>query len=142
MIPVKKVLFERRYLKLGYVYRREIWDGKDYGGHDTEMRSCYTPSGQYIGNPRMANFLCRKRGLRDLQLAGKDDCGVSIGFHPRQKRWYGWSHRAICGFGIGDKIFIKRFGNDHTPFRKHGRTTIKTLAQAKVSAKRFADYVS
>ena len=139
---VKQVLFERKYLKQGYVYRREIWDGTDCGGHDTEMQACYTPSGDYIGDPRMARFLCRKRGLRNLQKTDKDHCVCSIGFHPRKKRWYGWSHRAICGFAVGDKLFIQRFGNDKTPFRQHGRTTIKALAQAKLAAKRFAEYVS
>ncbi len=27
----------------------------------------------------------------------------SIGFSEKEQRWYGWSHRAICGFGIGAK---------------------------------------
>jgi hypothetical protein len=33
----------------------------------------------------------------------------SIGYSSESKKWYGWSHRAICGFKIGDKINI----NDH-----------------------------
>lgn len=141
MIAVKKILFERKY-KAGYIYRREVWDGSDYGGKDTEMVACYTPSGDYIGNARQARFLCVKQGLRDLQKTQSDHCVCSIGFHPQQKRWYGWSHRAICGFRIGDKLFVQRFGNDKTPFRQHGRKTIETLAQAKLAAKRFAEYVS
>lgn len=24
-----------------------------------------------------------------------------VGFSPKDGKWYGWSHRAICGFGIG-----------------------------------------
>lgn len=29
---------------------------------------------------------------------------VNIGFNPEENKWYGWSHRAICGFTIGDEI--------------------------------------
>ena len=24
-----------------------------------------------------------------------------VGFSPKEGKWYGWSHRGICGFGIG-----------------------------------------
>jgi len=27
-----------------------------------------------------------------------------MGFSTKQQKWYGWSHRAIAGYGIGDKI--------------------------------------
>ena len=29
---------------------------------------------------------------------------ASIGFCPSENKWYGWSHRAICGFTIGDEV--------------------------------------
>jgi hypothetical protein len=32
--------------------------------------------------------------------AGKPIC---IGFNPIEQKWYGWSHRAIFGFGIGSE---------------------------------------
>jgi hypothetical protein len=28
----------------------------------------------------------------------------SIGYSSESKKWYGWSHRCICGFAVGDKI--------------------------------------
>lgn len=56
--------------------------------------------------------------------------------------WYGWSHRAIAGFKIGDKIFDENYGDDKTPFSKHGEKDIKNLKDAQVSAERFAKYVS
>jgi len=66
----------------------------------------------------------------------------STGLDEEKGIWYGWSHRAIMGFKIGDKIFEEDFGDDHTPFKKHGSKTIKTLDDAKLSAERFSDYVS
>jgi hypothetical protein len=62
--------------------------------------------------------------------------------YEEEQKWYGWSHRAICGFGIGDRIFEEKYGNDNTPFVKHGRKKIKTLADAKLAASRFASSVS
>ena len=56
--------------------------------------------------------------------------------------WYGWSHRAICGFKIGDKIFEEDFGDNYTPFIKHGSKNIKTLQDAQLSAERFSKYVA
>lgn len=29
---------------------------------------------------------------------------TSLGFNPVEQKWYGWSHRAIYGFGVGSKI--------------------------------------
>ena len=26
---------------------------------------------------------------------------INIGFNPQEQKWYGWSHRALFGFGIG-----------------------------------------
>lgn len=66
----------------------------------------------------------------------------STGLDEEKGIWYGWSHRAIVGFEIGDKIFEEDFGDDKTKFKKHGSKTIKTLADAKLSAERFSDNVS
>ena len=27
-----------------------------------------------------------------------------VGYSPLQRKWYGWSHRAICGFTIGSQV--------------------------------------
>ncbi len=68
--------------------------------------------------------------------------GHGTGVNEDKGIWYGWSHRAVCGFKIGDKIFETNFGNSATPFTKHGSKPIKTLKDAKVAATRFAKYVS
>lgn len=52
-------------------------------------------------------------------------------------KWFGWSHRAIASFGIGDKITEKTSGFEgKKPF------TIKTDEQAREVAKIFARSVS
>lgn len=70
------------------------------------------------------------------------DSVESIGFSEKEQKWYGWSHRAISGFGIGDKIFEPNFGDDKTPFSKHGSKTIRNIKDAEKSARAFARDVS
>jgi hypothetical protein len=84
-----------------------------------------------------------------------------IGKSARDGKWYGWSHRAIVGFGKGDRIFEEKYragklckachnGEDctglpcpsSTSFAKHGAKTIRTEADAKQAATNFARYVS
>jgi len=138
---MKKVLFQRHYP--GYFYCKELIEGRDHGCKDFEIVSCYSDyNGQYMGDARMARILCKKMGIRQVQLAGDGNC-CSIGFNEGEKKWYGWSHRAVVGFGIGDMLFAEKWiKSENTPFVKCGKVKIKTLAQAKLAAKRFAQYVS
>ena len=139
---VVKVNFQRRYP--GYTYRRELIDMSELGDSEPmEMVVCYAEeSGHYMGNAKMARYLCKKRGIRHIQKAMNTHSVASIGLHVAEGKWYGWSHRAICGFGIGDKIFQENFGNDETLYTEHGRVTIKQLNQAKLGAIKFAASVS
>jgi len=67
------------------------------------VKSAYTPTGDYLGNDRMAYFLCVKRGIKP-EKASPTHSVCSIGFCEGEQKWYGWSHRAICGFKIGDVV--------------------------------------
>lgn len=58
----------------------------------------------------------------------------SIGFSEKEQKWYGWSHRAIYGFGIGSKV--KKGDCAYTEER--GEWTAKTLEDAKQMAMDFA----
>ena len=101
-MQANKILGERHY-KAGYIVRREMVDGSDFGSSEFEMKSAFTPSGDYIGNPRIAYRLCKKLGIKP-EKASPDNNVCSIGFSEADQKWYGWSHRAICGFGIGDIV--------------------------------------
>jgi hypothetical protein len=139
---VFEVKFQRRYP--GYIYRREIVDDSHYGGDgNLEMVNCYSDkNGVWIGDARMARFICKKMGILVVEKARRTHSVASIGWNQDKKKWYGWSHRGICGFGKGDKIFEENYGNDSTLLFRHGKVTIKTPAEAKLAAKRFAAYVS
>ena len=87
----------------------------------------------------------KKESLRDrlAKKYGSTKFGPgSTGLHEKDGIYYGWSHRAIFGFKVGDKIFEPEFGDDKTKFSQHGKKTIKTLDDAKQAALNFSDYVS
>jgi hypothetical protein len=76
------------------------------------------------------------------EKAKPDHSVCSIGWSEKEKKYYGWSHRARVGFSVGDKIFEPDFGDDNVDYRKHGSKTIKNKDDARKSAMAFAAYVS
>lgn len=64
--------------------------------------AAYTPDGHYIGVESWAQEL-ERRGIAPT-VRGEQSEVCSIGFCEREQKWYGWSHRAIWGFGIGDTV--------------------------------------
>jgi hypothetical protein len=61
--------------------------------------------GSYIGDKSNATWLESKKIVAQ-SIDGKRT--ASIGFCKEEQKWYGWSHRAIYGFGIGSKV---KFGD-------------------------------
>jgi hypothetical protein len=93
---------------------------------------------------KVNQILEKKESLRDrlTKKHGITKFSGSTGLNEKTGTWYGWSHRAIYGFKVGDKIFEANFGDDKTHFSKHGKKPIKTLDDAKLAAERFSEYVS
>lgn len=58
----------------------------------------------YLGDETFYELLVKKRGLILIQKARPTDNTCSIGYSPEENKWYGWSHRAIHGFTIGDVV--------------------------------------
>lgn len=138
---MRKVLKERKF-KVGYVLRYEEFSGDDAGGGKSfVMVSAVTCDGHYIGDGKTAFRLIKKRGIKpELAIPEKDNT-CSIGFCEKENRWYGWSHRAICGFGIGDVI-----DGDHCALGSEVEVIpsgfkIETLEDARRVAVAFADSV-
>jgi len=102
MIMVKETLSERRY-KAGYVVRDQVYEGADFGGEDFSYKTAYNFNGDYIGSSRRAHNLCVKRGIKP-ELISPTHNVCSIGFNEEEQKWYGWSHRAIYGFGVGSVV--------------------------------------
>ncbi len=146
----REILNVRKY-KAGYEIRTEELSGGDaWGMPDGEsliMKSAYTPDGDYIGNSKTAYFLCKKLGIKpEKRLPTSNVC--SIGFNADEQKWYGWSHRAIFGYGIGDILeedssattsgWTDEYLEDPLPVG----FTATTLNDAKTMAMAFAESVS
>jgi hypothetical protein len=89
------------HYKAGYDVKYEEISGDEAGnGSPFIMRSAYTLDDDYIGDPKMARRLIVDMGIKPEKASpGHTIC--SIGFCEDNQLWYGWSHRAIFGFGIG-----------------------------------------
>ena len=145
----------QRHLRAGMlagydVEERLIAEGTN---HSFTMKVALTPTGDYIGDPKFAYRLCKKRGIVP-QLSSPSDKVCSIGFCPSERKWYGWSHRAICGFGIGSVAkegdscttsgFVDEYRDAHPELDKRVPVGFeaKTLEDAKKMAIAFAESVS
>jgi len=68
------------------------------------MTKCFSKvDNSYVGNPEDVWDLLH-RGITDFQVAQKGHNTASVGWCEKEHKWYGWSHRAIFGFGIGSEI--------------------------------------
>jgi hypothetical protein len=56
----------------------------------------------YIGDLEFLSFL-EGKGISYVMSYGGNRV-ASIGFSTFENKWYGWSHRAMYGFGIGDEV--------------------------------------
>jgi len=146
---IKKFVSEKN--RGEYIEKTEIWkiEGDD-SETGTEMHSAYsTVDDSYIGMAKFAEMLVKKKGLSKIQVADDGHQVASIAFSEENQKWSGWSHRAICSFGIGDMLFEEKFGSeleeeviDKMPFIERGSVKIKELDQAKKAASNFARHVS
>lgn len=136
----KREIVKKIKYKIGY----EVWTEKvdlENGDAPVIIQSAYTPDGVYIGDPRVARYLIKERGIVP-ELAAPDKEVCTVGYCEDDGQWYGWSHRAICGFAIGDRIFDPEYGDENTPFKEHGSQTIRSKVQQRKAAVAFAEYVS
>jgi hypothetical protein len=58
--------------------------------------------GSYIGTIEYAEEL-KNMGIAAQGREGQTRV-ASIGFCEKEQKWYGWSHRAMCGFGVGSTV--------------------------------------
>lgn len=110
-IPVLKT----RIYKTGYILRDRLYSKYDNSEVNTSgsltinpkdyfvIQSVYNLNGDYIGDKKTAHRLCVKYGIKP-EKASLDHNVCSIGFSEKDQKWFGWSHRALFGFKIGDTV--------------------------------------
>jgi hypothetical protein len=137
-IDVKKVLNTRTY-DVGYEVRTEEWQFGNSSEDVTTVKSAYTtPKGEYIGDPKLAYWLIVKRGIMPEKASSTDNV-CTIGFCEKDQKWFGWSHRALYGFGVGHKV---KKGSTLVGDGYKVGDTVETLDEARDMAIAFAKSVS
>lgn len=97
-----KVLSTKKVEAGGYEVRKELVKFEQ-DKETVTLYSAYNLAGKYIGTAKDAARLWNKWGIKPETIDPDDDT-CSIGFSEKNQKWYGWSHRAIHGFGVGDQV--------------------------------------
>ncbi len=118
-----------------------------------KMIFVYNKDDKYIGTLKDFEMYIEKFGLSQIQTYNnKNVC--SIGFNEEKQRWYGWSHRGICSFGIGSVVeedsYCASSGWTEEYLQEHPDENLslpvgfkaETLEDAKRMAIAFADSVA
>lgn len=99
----EKLLDSSKCEKTGFTKRRTlIAFGDENPDKAVELVSYHNNMGHYIGDEKVANLL-HDRGIYP-ELANDDNKVCSVGYCEKEDKWYGWSHRAMYGFGVGDRV--------------------------------------
>lgn len=130
---VLKESVSRRRNGMYRVVRQVIDDG---AGQPYVVVTAVNDAGEYIGPVDRARYLSEK-GVQPI-LRSPDHKVCSIGKSSKDGKWYGWSHRAMYGFGIGDSLKPGDCGTETFPA---GRVAV-TEADARAMAEAFADDVA
>ena len=67
-----------------------------------EMVNVYSMDGGYVGTIKQLEKLLDRGIIPELASPKNNTCSIGKSFHDG--KWYGWSHRAIYGFEVGDKV--------------------------------------
>ena len=148
-------------------YSQEVLDAYEFEPGFHRQRVLHTPrdggktfisvqylanDGGYIGDEDRALMLM-KRGIVPERISSEHTV-CSIGFCEKEQKWYGWSHRAIYGFGVGDVVkegdCTASSGWTREYLQEHPEADLslpigfkaKTLEDAKRMAIAFADSVA
>ena len=144
----KEIEWTKKYDE-GYILQKELVDG---GGTNTWLVAAYNLEGDYVGDEKTAEYLSKK-GIKAEKSDSKYTV-CSIGFCESEQKWYGWSHRAMFGFGIEhitkegncecSSGFTEEYLKDHPEEDKSMPVGFecKTLEDCKKCAIAFAESVS
>lgn len=115
--------------------------------------SVYNKDNKYVGDLEFFKLLVEKYGITKIQTYNNNNV-CSIGFNEKENRWYGWSHRAIHSFGVGDEVkehdLTNTSGYLDSYIKEHPEKDLslpvgfkaKNLEDAKRMAIAFADAVA
>lgn len=93
-------------------YENKHWTQEEVDELSDYVYYVSTVDNGYIGVQDFYNYLVNEKKLILIQKSIKTHNVASIGYSPDENKWYGWSHRAIHGFTIGDVVKEGDLTND------------------------------
>jgi len=136
-IVSKKLVEERKFYNVYDEKWLSHWEDKP--ADDTiDITAARNKDGDYIGNVEMARILCDRHGIAPECREPGVTC--AFGWSEEKQKYYGWSHRALVGFSVGNKVFDAGCDAD-LPFIKRGKVDIKNKDDARLAAMNFAEYI-
>lgn len=130
----------------GIIYVRKEYLMEEGRSKTYSFATCYYNNNNetvYVGDAQFAKYLIVDKGIKP-EYASDTSKVSSIGWCEKEQKFYGWSHRCMVGFGVGDKIYEEMCPgcDSRTPFTKHGTRDIENTGHARIAAIAFADSVS
>lgn len=95
--------------------------------------SCMTPSGEYVGDIERG-WWYYKNGLRATKGSYPH-----VAWSKEAKQWVGYSHRAACAFGKGDKLFNASWIPSDEDLRTYEKFYVKHLHQFEKEHKEWLE---
>ena len=141
-IELSRTVVNMRYILQRMLYIRE-------GRRPIVLSSSYTLNGEYIGTQADGKLLVIEKGIMP-ELNDPADLICSVGFSKKNGGWYGWSHKNIGGFRVGEvikegdpsldcafeRVYLEECGKTNPCFAYN--RPIKTLEEAQLIAKAYA----
>lgn len=96
----KRITRKRLYSFIEDVANINEWEhspGETSKVYESKLDGSYI---SHVGMKKEFKFFLKRGITEQLQSVpgGRTTC---LGFNPEEQKWYGWSHRAVFGFGIG-----------------------------------------
>jgi hypothetical protein len=103
---------------------------------------CYcAKSGKFAGELSEVKWLLKYEAKIDNEHP-------HMAYSEKLNKWFGWSHRAMQSFGLGDMLFEADWNGGHTReevekmmFKNRGEKVISNMQMAKQAALNFSKYV-
>jgi hypothetical protein len=105
---------------------------------DVVDESAYSKEGVYIGTVKTAMLLTDDKKIEEFHPAYEGGKVCSTGFSSELEMWFGWSHRAIRGFGIGYVVENTNLFDENFPLG----FAADTMGEARMIATAFANCIS
>ena len=112
-------------------------------GDTMKTTSIMNKAGEYAGPAEDVRKFFDEHAIAP-EMRTEDANVCTVGWSEKERKYYGWSHRAAFGFAIGDKIYDPGFSSPHAmiPANERGAETIQTKEDARRSASNYAEDVS